>query len=241
MRKRQMGSWEKEMIRHVSLRYQSQPGAFVWKVTPGTYPECTCSNLISDTFSIVIAGAKLLMFTMMTKMPLLMKKAWLAFCLVQQEACCTVDGFCDVFCAGHVFSDSPDFLACFDSGYILLPIPILQKATHSFPWHSFAACHWRMFYNLGDWFAAASCYRTLASGNLFWGALVGPYGICYISNTRAPLISKSQPPLFLLSLRRWLCNLTLLRKPRSTHLLTQACTMWPVTNRKMLQACQLYS
>lgn len=49
-----------------------------------------CSNLTSDTFSVVIAGAKspvMPTFTMMPKRPLLMKEEpCLAFCLMQKAA-----------------------------------------------------------------------------------------------------------------------------------------------------------
>lgn len=84
------------------------------------------SNLISDTFSVVIAGAKLLVFTRVPKRPSLIKEEpYLAFCLVQEEACCMGDGFSEMFCVWQVFSDSPDFLACFDGGCIPLPIPVM--------------------------------------------------------------------------------------------------------------------
>lgn len=92
-----------------------------------------CSNLISDTFS-VIAGAKLPLFTMMPNRPSLIKEErCLAFSLVWEAARCRVNGFPEMFCTGQVLSDSPDVLACFDSGCIPLPIPSLNKATRSFP------------------------------------------------------------------------------------------------------------
>lgn len=76
-------------------------------------------------------------FTMVPKMPLLMKRR-----TVSSFLCCVeggvlhVDGFSEVFCLWQVFSDSPALLASFASGCIPHPISFPQKVTHAFPWHN---------------------------------------------------------------------------------------------------------
>lgn len=151
-----------------------------------------CSNLISDTFSLIIAGAKLPLFTMMPKRPSLIKEErFLAFCLVWEVARCRVNGFPEMFCIRQVFSDSSDFLACFDSGCIPLPIPSLNKAAHSFPWHSFITLHWRMFSNLVTGLLQHPVIQPQPQQIFFFFFWGGNPVICYSSNTRTPLVSKS--------------------------------------------------
>lgn len=97
----------------------------------------------------------------------------------------------------YTFSDGPDFLVCFASGYISLPMPVLQEP----PIH-FLDTQSQCFTEVNG-----ECSVTLVTSLLqppviqpqphpshLSESVLGLYGICYSSYTRAPPVSKSQPP-----------------------------------------------
>lgn len=133
-----------------------------------------------------------------------------------------VHAFSEVSCVWKVFSYSPDFLACFASGCTPLPISVLQKVIHAFPWHNIHSTSLENVlqpqclhcYNLP--LPDLSLTRCISANLWFW-ALAGPLWICYDSRTRASSIPKSQLPLIFLSLNGQPSHLTLLRRPRLTQ------------------------